>query len=65
MGSDEVDGVLRVEELRVGQPLLPIVDEATQLFVQKSGHCFGALVVRVLDSVADKALFSWGQYYKR
>ena len=59
MRSDEVDWVVGVEELRVGQPLLAVVDESAQLFVQKSGDSLGSLVISVLHSVTVGDNYWW------
>ncbi len=50
VSSNEVDGVLRVEELGVGQTLLPVVDQAGKLLIKKSGNSFCTLVISVFYS---------------
>jgi hypothetical protein len=50
VSSNEVDGVLRVEELGVGQTLLPVVDKAGKLLIKKSGNSFCSLVISVFYS---------------
>ena len=47
---DKIDRVFWVEELGVGQPQLPVVDQTAELLVKKSGHSFGSLVIGIFNS---------------
>lgn len=62
VSSNEIDGVLRVEELGVGQTLLPVVDKAGKLLIKKSGNSFCSLVISVFYSgqnIDKKIMWKW------